>query len=543
MVAGEVHQNAKPTFTIENNVLKGQEVPCNTRYTSVGELVLDKMRGQGNAIGQVDAVTDIEDNFADMLDRTIKCALWMKKQGVRRGDVIAICTHEHFDTFVPCVAALCLNAIFTPWDNNMNIISARHFVKLSEPKIVFANEQSVGAALEAAKIEVIETKVVVFGDYPGTIPFAEILKDHSKSDIANFRCTRVDNPQDTAAILYSSGTTGPPKGVQLSHFSLLNHLEVHEGLTLNGQTPLWFSSLYWITGTLLTLQSLVSGVQRIIAPKFEEEVACRIIEKYKVTWLLLSTSMANRFVKVGDYTKYDISSLTIIFTGGAILKREIQDQLKKALPHAAVLQAYGMTELGGLVSNQMPGTTSGSCGIVSRNCEIKFIDPETGKILGVNEHGEVCCKTRTMMTGYYRNPEATKSTIDDEGWLHTGDLGYFNEKGEIFIIDRLKELIKYRGYHVPPGDIENLLQSHPAVMEVAVVALPHDEDGDRPFAFVSTLPGTKVTAEELIDLVAKNLVDYCHLRGGVKFLDSLPHTATGKVARKELRLMLKTSRI
>lgn len=140
----------------------------------------------------------------------------------------------------------------------------------------------MGVALEAAKIEVFRAEMVSFGDYPGTIPFSETLKGHSQSAVANFRCKQTDDPRDTALILYSSGTTGLPKGSQLSYKVIMNILTFTEIFTLKEQIPMWFSSLYWISGSLLTLKSVASGTKRIIAPDFDETIACEIIEKFKV---------------------------------------------------------------------------------------------------------------------------------------------------------------------------------------------------------------------------------------------------------------------
>ncbi|KZC12085.1 Luciferin 4-monooxygenase [Dufourea novaeangliae] len=472
-----------------------------------------------------------------MLDRAIKCALWMKKQGATKGDIIALSTHNHLDSFIPYIAGLFIGATINPWNHEMNTSLARHFMGLTRPKIIFANEESAGIIMEAAKIELFHPKVVVFGNYLGTIPFSAVLQGHSESEVANFECTNIANIKETSTILFSSGTTGLPKGVQLSHEVIVSCLENLESFRFKSVIPLWFSSLYWISGTMLSLKSISGQTKRIIAPQFDPQTVCEVVEKYKVTWLMLSTSMANRFVRYNGLHNYDLSSLSLLLVGGATLKQESQDALNEHLPHTTVLQAYGMTELGGLVAAQTLDSTSGSCGVVIPNSEIKIIDPDTGKILGANQNGELCAKTPTVMNGYYKNPEATREILDADGWLHSGDLAYYNEKGEVFIIDRLKEIIKYRGHQITPTEIENLLQAHPAVLEVAVVSIPHPTDDEHPIAFVSKVPHKEVSAEELILRVENNLLDVYKLRGGVKFLPKLPHTHSGKISRKDLKAM------
>ncbi|XP_043586187.1 4-coumarate--CoA ligase 1-like isoform X2 [Bombus pyrosoma] len=541
MVVNEpANNNTEPPFRVEDKVMKGKVISLNNQYTSVGELLFDSLKNNPDIIGQVDAISGVEDTFADILDRTIKCALWLQRHGVGKGDIVVISSHNHLDTIIPYAAALYLGAVVNAWDYAMNVQLARYFLALSQPKVIFANEKSVAVILEAAKIELYHLKMVCFGYYPGTTPFSETLKGHSESAVKNFRCREINDPSHAGLILFSSGTTGMPKGVQLSHKALINAVDPMVGFSLCEHVPMWFSSLYWISGSLLSLKSIISCTKRIIGPEFDEKTTCEIIEKFKITWLMLSTSMANRLARYTHLHDYDLSSLQTLFTGGATMKQESQDLLKNHFSTTSIVQAYGMTELGGLCAAQLSDTVSGSCGVVSANCEIKVIDIETGEALGPNEHGELCAKTMSIMTEYLKNPEATKNTIDEDGWVHTGDLAYYNEKGEIFIMDRLKELMKYRGHQITPTEIENVLQSHPAVLEAAVVGIPHPIDDEHPIAFVSKIPDKEVSAEELIKMVASNLMDNYKLRGGVRFLPSLPHTHSGKISKKELKAIART---
>lgn len=532
--------NAEPLFTIENNILKGRVVKLNSKYSSIGKLVLDSLRNKPDFVGQVDAITGNQDTFGEIADRAVKCALWLQKYGVGKGDIVAVSTHNHLDAVVPYFATLFLGAIVNPWDYEMNIQLGRHFIKLTQPKVIFANEKSVSVIMEASKIELFHAKVVCFGGgFPGTTSFSDVLKDHTKSAVLNFECNQVEDHL-TALILFSSGTTDLPKGTQLSNRALLNVMELNEGFALNTTTLMWFSSLYWVSGSLLSLKSVCSYSKKIISPDFDEKTACEMIEKFQISWLMLSTSMSNRLVRYNHLHEYNLTSLKVLLTGGAVLTKQSEELIRKNLPNTRIIQAYGMTELCGLVIIQLPDTQSGSCGVITTNCEAKIVDRETGNLLGPNQPGELCIKSWARMNGYYRNLEATKATLDTEGWIHTGDLATYNEKGEFFIVDRLKELIKYQGHSITPIEIESVLQSHPAVLEVAVVGIPHPTDDEHPVAFVSKVPNKEVSAEELIKIVETNLIDHYKLRGGVKFLPSLPHTHSGKIARKELRAMAKT---
>ncbi|KAI4482922.1 hypothetical protein M0802_013600, partial [Mischocyttarus mexicanus] len=416
---------------------------------------------------------------------------------------------------------------------------ARHCMKLSDAKIVFAEENSINTILEAAKLNNSDIKVVVLGESSNALTFSKIINGHQKSEVENFKCTPIDNIHDTAAILYSSGTTGPLKAILISHYSILSNALLPGGFNVEG-IPLWFSGYFWVSGVALTLSCTVNYCKKLFYPKFYEEMTCKIIEKYKVTWIFLGPSMVNRILKSGYFKKYDVSSIKKIVIGGTSFSSESEIRLKECLPNADIIQHYGMTELYVMATVAKSNHKAGSVGTVIKNAQIKIIDTETGITLGPNNTGEILAKTSTMMKGYFNNPQATKDAIDPDGWLHTGDLGYYDEDGEIFFIDRLKETIKYRSHLVSPWEIERLLLTHPKIVDVAVVSVPHLEDDEHPIAFVTKVPGSKITERELQELVETNMTEKYHLRAGVKFIENMPYTASGKISRKDLKIMAKS---
>ncbi|EFN83246.1 Luciferin 4-monooxygenase [Harpegnathos saltator] len=527
-----------PDFTVENDIYKGQKRPYSDTCKSIGELIWKRIDSFSDKDAQIDARTEELVTYKELQRKITKCAIWLQEQEIKPDDIISVCTHNQINAFVPCLAASYINAIFNPWDENMNLQTALRVMQMTMPKVIFCNEKSVSVVLQAVREKNYKPKVVVFGNHPDAVSFARILSSYSDAQAARFRYVENDNIRKTSCILHSSGTTGIPKAIELSNYSMLS-LNEESKINMNETVPLWFSSIYWVSGILLNLKAISQGAKVIVYPKFDEEMTCILIEKYKVTWLFTGTSMTNRFLKAGYVKNYSLSTLKIIFCSGAILKPESQKELKRLLPHVDILQAYGMTELGGMATCQMPHHKLGSCGSVVPNMQIKIVDPESGKTLGSNEMGELWAKSENIMTGYYRNPEATKSTIDKEGWLHSGDLCYIDENGEVFVVDRLKELIKYRGYQISPAEIEDLLLTHPAVLEIAVVAVPHSTDDEHPIAYVTKKHGATVTEQELIDYVANNMMDHFKLRAGVVFLDSFPYTGSGKIAKKELRALAK----
>lgn len=180
----------------------------------------------------------------------------------------------------------------------------------------------------------------------------------------------------------------------------------------------------------------------------------------------------------------------------------------------------------------------GSIGSLFPGVHCKVVNPETGKICGANEAGELCFKGRLIMKGYLGNEQATREIIDTEGWLHSGDIGYYDENRHFYIVDRLKELIKYKGFQVPPAQLEDVLLGHPAVLDAAVIGIPDMASGDLPRAFVVKQPKAKgVTEKDLIDFVASKVSDYKRLRGGLQFIAAIPRNPNGKIMRRQLRKM------
>ncbi|XP_071573786.1 luciferin 4-monooxygenase-like [Temnothorax nylanderi] len=528
--------NETKNFTIENGIYKGPLKHNLSRYKSIGELMWISIRSHGDKIAYLDALTEETVTYAELQDKIVRCALWLQKHGIKSGDVISMCTGNHLNSIVPCLSATYVNAIFNPWNENLDLQNMLYFLKMTTPKIIFCSEKSVNVVLSALKEQNCNSTVVVFGKHVGAIPFSDILRNCNDTEVINFRYVELDDVKKTACIVHSSGTTGMPKAVELSNYSML-FLSQQNNINMANVPSLWYSSLYWLTGIMMNFDGISQSTKAIIYPEFDEEMTCRLIEKYKISAAFLSTNMLNRLLKSNQLKKYQLSSLKVIMGSGTSIRPKVQEELRHILPHVQILQCFGMTELGGSATLQLPNSKNGSNGIVSKNVQMKVVDPESGKVLGPNQSGEICIKLPGIMTGYYKNPEATKSTVDEEGWLHSGDIGYFDNDGELFIVDRIKDLIKYRAYQISPTEVVNVLTSHPAVLEAVVIGVPHAIDDEHPIAFVIKRPGAKVTEQELIDFVANNTMDHCKLRAGVIFLESFPYTGSGKISRKDLKAM------
>lgn len=228
--------------------------------------------------------------------------------------------------------------------------------------------------------------------------------------------------------------------------------------------------------------------------------------------------------------------------GAAALSKDIEDQVRERFNgNVTIRQGYGMSEttLGTLGSSLI--IKPGSVGEPLKGVYAKVID-ELGKSLGPNKPGELCFKGDRIMKGYINDPKATSDTIDKDGWLHSGDIGYYDEDKQFYIVDRLKELIKYKAFQVPPAEIEGLLLSNPKVKDCGVIGIPDEESGELPLAFVVKQPGVNLTEQEVMNFVAENTSKAKWLRGGVKFIDEIPKNPSGKILRRELRQMYKSSK-
>ncbi|XP_011498003.1 PREDICTED: luciferin 4-monooxygenase, partial [Ceratosolen solmsi marchali] len=526
-------------FTIENNIIKGVEKIYNIKEKSVGKIILNSFNSNLNHVSQIEAETGKHTTYAEMKENSIRCALWLQKQGIKSGDIIVLCTNNHLNSYIPFVATYFVGAVLNPWYHEQTIQSARHFMKLTKPKVIFTINAIVDVLKEAAKLENVSVTFIIFDNNSGYESLKNIMAMQRDDEVNNFQIKEVDNPKDFALIMFSSGTTGLPKAVVHSYRSLLNNLSKYLGSTESNIIFLCYASIYWVSGTLATFQILTTRATRIFHNKFDPDETCKCIQKFKVSAMLLNTGVISYLCKSNVLTKYDLSSIESIIIGGSKLSLEIGEEFNKNF-HIPLTQVYGMTEIGSAALIQTrEGKHVDSVGFVVPNVQLKIIDLISKEPLGPNKHGELYIKTSaTMMDGYYNNEKETKETLDDEGWLRTGDIAYYSEIGEFFIVDRIKEIIKIHGHHVSPIEIESLLLSHPAVLEVAVVPVPHKMEIERAMAFIKKTPGFEVTEEELVKMTSQ-LGDFKTIKGGIKFLDDMPYTSSGKIDRKKIKEMAK----
>jgi len=347
----------------------------------------------------------------------------------------------------------------------------------------------------------------------------------------------IDAAADLAVLPYSSGTTGLPKGVMLTHRNLVaNIVQTNAAMPMEpddvlvGVLP--FFHIYGMT--VIMNMGLVGGNTIVTMPRFDLGEFLGLIESERVSCAYVVPPIALALAKHPAVDEADLSSLRMVMSGAAPLGPELTELLAERLG-VPVTQGYGMTELSP-VSHFCPldGIKPGTIGPGVPGTESRIVDPESGLDVTEGERGELWVRGPQVMAGYLNNDEATAATIGPDGWLRTGDIAIVDEDGYYTIVDRLKELIKYKGYQVPPAELEAVLIAHPAVADCAVIGVPDEEAGELPKGFVVIAEGAEVSDEELLEHVAAQVSPQKRLRI-LERIDAIPKSASGKILRRELR--------
>lgn len=376
------------------------------------------------------------------------------------------------------------------------------------------------------------------------------LSEMVKKEPRGIRVREQVNQDDTATLLYSSGTTGESKGVVSSHKNLIAMVQtIVERFRLNEGDHKFICTvpMFHIYGlAAFATGILAAGSTVIVLSKFEMGEMLSTIVKYRATYLPLVPPILVALINGADQIRerYDLSSLNFVLSGGAPLSKEMVEGFSEKYPGVTILQGYGLTESAGIGASTDTLEESrryGTAGLLSPNTEAKIVDPESGKALLVNQTGELWLRAPSVMKGYFSNPEATSSTIDSEGWLRTGDLCYIDDDGFIFVVDRLKELIKYKGYQVPPAELEALLLTHPEISDAAVIPFPDKQVGQFPMAYVVRKAGSNLSEKAVMDFIAGQVAPYKRIRR-VAFVAAIPKNPSGKILRKDL-IKLATSKL
>jgi 4-coumarate--CoA ligase len=406
----------------------------------------------------------------------------------------------------------------------------RHQLKDSRAEILITVPDFLATAQEAIQGTGV-SKIVVIGQAEGATSLSDMM------GAAIERQVPVDLDEHILVLPYSSGTTGLPKGVMLSHRNLT--VNIDQSLELikvqDGETTIAFLPFFHIYGMNVMMNMFLSGGATLVTmPRFDLEAFLTLSQNHKVRQLCAVPPVALAMAKHPMVDQFDLSALEVFVSAAAPLGADLSDACAARL-NCATIQGYGMTELSPVshfVSHT--ATRAGSVGRCAPNTLSMIVDVETGKPLGVGEEGELWVKGPQVMKGYLNNATATAETIDADGWLHTGDIARFDEDGYMFICDRLKELIKVKGFQVAPAEVEAYSQSHPDIADAAVIGVPDDEAGEVPMAFVVPTAGAQVDFDVIKAFLRERLSSY-KVPKEFAIVDAIPKSASGKILRRLLR--------
>jgi acyl-CoA synthetase (AMP-forming)/AMP-acid ligase II len=374
-------------------------------------------------------------------------------------------------------------------------------------------------------------EVFVLGEAEGATPFSALL--HAGRQPPG---VMIDPHTDLAVLPYSSGTTGLPKGVMLSHHNLVANLcQLQPILDVRpddvGVAVLPFFHIYGLT--VLMAAALWQGATLVTMPRFDLEQFLTILQDHRVTAAAVVPPIMLALAKHPLVDRFDLSALRFLGSGAAPLDADLEEACGKRLG-CLTAQGYGLTETSPVLTahpSDEARIRHGSAGQLVPNTEAKVVDPATGEALGRNQDGELCFRGPQVMRGYLNRPAETAELLDPDGWLHSGDIGHVDDDGYFYVVDRVKELIKYKGLQVAPAELEAVLVSHPAIADAAVVRMPDEQAGEVPKAFV--VASEALTADQVMDYVAQRVAPHKKVRQ-VEFIDQIPRSLSGKILRRLL---------
>jgi long-chain acyl-CoA synthetase len=464
-------------------------------------------------------------SYRELDQASARVAGLLQDRGVKPGDRVGIMLPNTPEFAVVYYGVLRAGAVVVPMNPLLKSREVGYYLGDSGARLMFVGQGFAPEAQSGAKQAGADAIVVDPGGFEealaGTRPSGEVIE-------------RGD--EDTAVILYTSGTTGQPKGAELTHANLTRNAEitVHDLIRLTTDDVIFGGlPLFHAFGQTCTLNTAVAvGACLTLLPRFDAGQALRILAEHQVTVFAGVPTMFSALLHRPDRDAYDVSRLRLCFSGGAAMPVEVMRNFEAAFG-CIVLEGYGLSETSPVASFNHPDRERkpGTIGTPIEGVQMRVVD-EAGNEVPQGETGEIAIRGHNVMKGYWQRPEATAAAIKD-GWFHTGDIGRVDEDGYFSIVDRKKDLIIRGGYNVYPREIEEVMHEHPAVAEVAVIGLPHPDLGEEVGAAVALKPGASATAGELRDHVKRQVAAYKYPRK-VWIVDALPKNATGKILKREI---------
>jgi 4-coumarate--CoA ligase len=508
-------------------------------------LFADLDEGTLDAVAIVDGTTGAETTYRQLIGQIGLFAGALAARGIGVGDRIGVLCPN-----VPVFAtvfhgilragatATTINSLYTAEE------IANQLADAGAEWLVTVSPLLAGAKAAAAQQGIDDDHLIVLDGSAGHPSLRDLLAEgHPAPDVA------FDPATHLAVLPYSSGTTGRPKGVMLTHRNLIANvaqcrpvLDVDDSDRVLAVLP--FFHIYGMTVLLNFALRQRAGL--VTMPKFDLLEFLRIIAEHRTTWVFVAPPIVVALAKHPVVDQYDMSAVKVVFSGAAPLDGALAAAVAARLG-CEVVQGYGMTETSpavNLIPAGRPEIDKSSIGPLVPNTEARLVDPETGADVdvpadGVSAPGELWVRGPQVMVGYLNRPDATAGMIDEDGWLHTGDIATVSADGMFRIVDRLKELIKYKGYQVAPAVLEAVLLEHPRIADAAVIGAPDQDGQEVPRAFVVRQADAELTADEVMSFVASRVAPHEKVRQ-VEFIDGIPKSASGKILRKDLRARART---
>ncbi len=486
-----------------------------------------------DAVALVDG--DIHMTFRELDALSNACARAMLAEGIETGDRIGLFLPNSAEFEIAAFGASKIGAVFTPMNPAYKEAEAAYQLNDSGARILITT--AGGAALLQGvrrDLKTLETVVVTDEEGDDTC-FGEWVGAHSPENLPE---PEIDTAEDIIALPYSSGTTGLPKGVMLTHRNLVSnyHQCVANHQITDRDSGLLFLPLYHIYGALIMGSLILAGATHVLMKRFTVPDALRLVEEHRLTLFYGVPPALLAIAHHENLGDYDLSSLRYIMSGAAPLPAEVRRVVQEKTG-VLTFMGYGLTEASPLTHMNPPVEAliqEESVGPPVSDQQQKIVDVETGtRELPVGEAGELVIKGPQVMKGYWNAPEATAETLRD-GWLHTGDIGRVDEEGYVYLMDRKKEMIKYKGFAVAPAELEACLHQHPDVADAAVVPREDAEAGEIPVAFVVPREGVRIDKDALMEFVNGKIAGYKHIRA-IAFIDAIPKSGSGKILRRLLK--------
>lgn len=489
--------------------------------------------------------------FAQAKDATNYIGRSLRSIGLKEGDVIALVAPNFPDTVLGFLGGLSGGFVISLMNSCCTIDELTKQLSRANAKAIITSSSIASTTLTATKTCLSpETPFIVIDDKTGFIPDGSIPFDDLVTRGKSLPSVSTNRTFDDVAILpFSSGTTGLPKGVMLTHRNLVSNIMMNQSSFLDSYNPttstyqevvpliLPFFHIYGLNG--VTLSRLTFGAKIVFIPKFVPETFLDILQKKKASYLCCVPSLV-LFLSSSPLVKMQhLEHIHTIVSGAAPLTETDVDKLfnKFNIDHSKLKfrQGYGLTECSAVAFVER-GQKFSSIGKNIDGCLARLVNIETKQdIITPGENGELWIKGPHIMKGYLNDEASTKQILTEDKWLKTGDLAYFDEEYDFFITGRMKELIKVKGFQVPPAELEALLRTHPDVNEAAVIGIPHAKYGEVPKAFIVTNKDKKLMEDDIKNFIKGKVSDYKQLKGGVTFLKEIPKNAAGKILKLKLK--------